>query len=232
MSRADDKRSSRRFEEEVSDDEYDQITSQIKSVVRNRPSSTNGDPSAMAGNKSRMTRHSISSAKDDSQAATEEAIAHFGEETRMNEAKSTVTSSVSSNLKMDSEQLASMKRWLMRPCPANSDTMLCYVERERSGFGFIQQIYRCYLEPSAENPSGRFLMAAKKMSTSKTSYYLVSLDQIPEDRGSETVLGKIRGNAVGSQYLLTDHGLSPEKAIAPSMLRKVCGLMGMLTNCA
>ena len=33
---------------------------------------------------------------------------------------------------------------------------------------------------------------------SKTSYYLVSLDSDPQDdRGSEMVLGKVRGNSVG-----------------------------------
>ncbi len=31
----------------------------------------------------------------------------------------------------------------------------------------------------------------------------------------------MRGNAIGSRYLITDHGLAPEKAVAPSMLRKV-----------
>lgn len=61
-----------------------------------------------------------------------------------------------------------------------------------------------------------------------TSYYLVSLHPNADDRGSEQVLGKIRGNSVGSQYLITDHGLAPEKAIAPSMLRKEYGVVTFL----
>ncbi len=66
------------------------------------------------------------------------------------------------------------------------------------------------------------MMAAKKHAAKKTSYYLVSLDKNPTvDRGSDQVLGKVRGNAVGSRYLITDHGLPPEKTVAPSMLRKV-----------
>jgi len=69
-------------------------------------------------------------------------------------------------------------------------------------------------------------MSARKKTTSKTSYYLISMDQEPQDdRGSESVLGKVRGNAVGSQYLITDGGLAPDKAVAPSMLRKELGLV-------
>lgn len=65
-------------------------------------------------------------------------------------------------------------------------------------------------------------MSARKMTVKSTSYYLVSLDHDPtDDRGDESVLGKIRGNAVGSQYLITDAGLPPDKTVTPSMLRKV-----------
>eukprot|EP00595_Chromulina_sp_UTEXLB2642_P000070 CAMPEP_0196762128 /NCGR_PEP_ID=MMETSP1095-20130614/1495_1 /TAXON_ID=96789 ORGANISM="Chromulina nebulosa, Strain UTEXLB2642" /NCGR_SAMPLE_ID=MMETSP1095 /ASSEMBLY_ACC=CAM_ASM_000446 /LENGTH=264 /DNA_ID=CAMNT_0042112507 /DNA_START=514 /DNA_END=1308 /DNA_ORIENTATION=+ len=58
-----------------------------------------------------------------------------------------------------------------------------------------------------------------------TSYYLVSMEYEPSDRGSEAVLGKIRGNAVGSEYVVYDHGLSPEKTVAPSLLRKELALI-------
>ncbi len=43
---------------------------------------------------------------------------------------------------------------------------------------------------------GKFLMAAKKKASSKTSYYHISLDRDPDDRGSDSVLGKVRGNTV------------------------------------
>jgi hypothetical protein len=82
----------------------------------------------------------------------------------------------------------------MRPCLPGADPILCYVERDKGGFGTVHPTYRCFQEGGES--SGRFLMAAKKKATSKTSYYLISLDRDPEDRGSETVLGKIRGNAV------------------------------------
>ena len=42
-----------------------------------------------------------------------------------------------------------------------------------------------------------------------------------DDKGSESVLGKVRSNNVGSRYLITDNGLAPDKTVAPSMIRKV-----------
>jgi hypothetical protein len=121
----------------------------------------------------------------------------------------------------ETEKISLLKRWLMRPCNIGDPPVLCYVERHRSGFGRINPTYKCFLE-GLDNQSPRFLMTAKKKNGSKTSYYLISLDMGgQDDRGSESVLGKVRGNSVGSQYLITDAGLAPERAVAPSMLRKV-----------
>lgn len=122
------------------------------------------------------------------------------------------------NQKADQNNI--MKRWLMRPCAPGDPPVMSYVERHRDGFG--RRTYKCYLEGS-DGQGPRFLMAAKKKNGSKTSYYLISTDMDhQDDRGSESVLGKVRGNSVGSQYLITDHGIAPDKTVAPSMLRKVC----------
>jgi len=112
---------------------------------------------------------------------------------------------------IQSEQISITKRWLTRSCSSgDKNTMKCYVDRERSSFG-MATIYRCYLEgPSANSGGGsnnsnsngasspvgtdgaRFLMAAKKRAVNKTSYYLISLDPDDfDDRGSESVLGKV-----------------------------------------
>lgn len=119
------------------------------------------------------------------------------------------------------DQINTMKRWLTRPCAPDDPPVMCYVERHRDGFSRINPTYKCYLEGS-DGQGPRFLMAAKKKTGSKTSYYLISTDMDhQDDRGSESVLGKVRGNSVGSQYLITDHGVKPDKTVAPSMLRKV-----------
>lgn len=138
----------------------------------------------------------------------EESIEQFGAQT-----------SSHSQEQLQTDQNLAAKRWLLRPCHPSDPPTLCFVEREKAGFGRLHPVYRCYLE--VPDGQARFLMAAKKRAGSKTSNYLVSLDMEPDDRGSDSVLGKIRGNAVGSQYLFTDHGLAPDKTMAPSMLRKV-----------
>ena len=128
--------------------------------------------------------------------------------------------------RVQTDQLQVKKRWLFRPCVPGDPPILCYVERHRVGFGALTpNTYKCFLEGS-DGQGPRFLMSAKKKTTSQTSYYLISLDQDPQDdRGSEMVLGKVRANLVGSQYLITDAGLAPDKAATPSMLRKELGMI-------
>ena len=98
-----------------------------------------------------------------------------------------------------SDSIDITKRWLLRPCSINErETMKCYIIREKSSFS--GSTYRCYQETNY-NPSdpnytfgsgGRFLMSAKKKVVNKTSYYLISLDSdATDDRGKETVLGKV-----------------------------------------
>jgi hypothetical protein len=115
-----------------------------------------------------------------------------------------------------------MKRWLMRPCSSDDGTILCYVDRDRSSFGMLGGtcVYRMFLEDTSERGGAKFLMAAKKMTGKRTSYYLVSAEMDPDDRGSMYVLGKVRSNNVGSRYYFMDHGLPPDKTVAPNMLRK------------
>jgi hypothetical protein len=141
-------------------------------------------------------------------------------------------------------ELYELKRWVMRPCRPNEAPIKCFVERVRSGLNMLNPIYRLYLEPNtlytdtaeAKNsavsplivsgnpvPGARFLMFATKQQSSKTSSYLFSCDNNStsvDDRGSEYILGKLKSNAVGSQYIIVDNGRSPLKATGPSTCRK------------
>ncbi len=125
---------------------------------------------------------------------------------------------------VEQDRVANTKRWLMRPCSVGDSTLLCYVDRDRSMLSMVGTgscTYRMYLEDSTERSNPKFLMAAKKITGKGTSYYLVSIEPDPDDRGSQAVLGKIRSNNVGSRYFFMDHGLPPEKTVSPSLLRKV-----------
>jgi len=123
------------------------------------------------------------------------------------------------------DKYATTRKWLTRPCPKGEPPFQCYVERERNMLS-MQATFRCFMDPT-EDQSARFLMAAKKKPGKQAvgSYYLVSMEMNPDDRGSEALLGKVRANAVGSQYSLTDHGLAPDRTQAPSTLRKELGLV-------
>ena len=143
--------------------------------------------------------------------------------TQRNSIKLPLQISTTAQSSLSSEQIEISRNWLLRACHPSDPAIQCYIERDRSGFNMMSPIYRVYLEQ--EGLPGRFLMAAKKKITNRTSYYLVSMEKTPDDRGSEAVLGKIRGNQVGSQYSLSDHGLAPDKAAAPSMLRRDLGLL-------
>lgn len=120
------------------------------------------------------------------------------------------------------QTVASMK-WLLKPCTAGGSPVLCYLEREKAGYIGFKTTYRLYMESSESSP--KFLMAANKKTSSRTSYFLVSTEMDPSDRGSEFVLGKVRGNAVGSQYIVYDHGLNPEKSVNVASHRKEFGLI-------
>jgi hypothetical protein len=79
-----------------------------------------------------------------------------------------------------------------------------------------------YIEGGTGNArDDRFVMAARKLVTKTTSYYLISTEMDPSDRGSMYLLGRLRANAVGSQYLITDHGLAPDKTASDNLIRKV-----------
>lgn len=135
-------------------------------------------------------------------------------------------SSIGNPSDLQSEQLSFTKRWLTRPCSRGErSAMKCFVERDRSTLGW-QTTYRLFVEGSEGQPA-RFMMSAKKKVNKQTSYYLISVDKDPsDDRGSESLIGKVRGNTIGSRYLITDSGLAPDKTVAPSMRRKEFGLVG------
>ena len=68
-------------------------------------------------------------------------------------------------------------------------------------------------------------MAAKKIAYKGTSYYLISLDMNPDDRGSDSVLGRVKANAVGSEYVFTAGGVAASKTRLTSTVRKDLGFL-------
>ena len=164
---------------------------------------------------------------------TEQDIANFGKPSRRRSSVETAPAKESVN----ADGVEEMKRWLSRPCRPDDPAIMCYIERSRNGLGQVNNVYRCYLESSKavdkvrggrseEEHPAKFLMSAKKRTGSKTSNYLITTDLNPtDDRGSFSVLGKLRSDAFGSRYTVVDGGLAPEKCVTPSTLRKELGLV-------
>ena len=142
---------------------------------------------------------------------------------------------------------------LMKPCDKQGSTIYCCVQRDKSGFNCLHPYYKCYMElngagfkdaqddspaTSDRNDLGgsegcsaagtvshrKLVMCAKKRSGMKTSSYLISMDENP-DRGSNALIGKVRGDTVGSTYTIYDGGLSYAKTQGLSSLRCEYGLV-------
>lgn len=205
--------------DEDSSDDSDNDYSTIKSQGINSNNKTSAHAEAKNTHLNTASSKVVAPSRADSkviqrsQDMNEEKIANFGNNSFINVNES--------KLSYSDTQISEMKKWLNKPCSPSDPPLRCYVERHRMGFLIQQPVYQCYLE-GQQNQNTRFLMSAKKKMKSKTSYFLLSLEQDPDenDRGSESMLGKVRGNTVGSQYLITDGGLSLHKAVTPSSLRQ------------
>ena len=109
----------------------------------------------------------------------------------------------------------STMRSLLHTPVAPGKTLQCFVTRSKTGLGLGAPTWSLFLESTEE-----FLCAARKRSGQRSSNYLISRDAYPVDRKSPQVLGKVRGNVVGSMYIVYDHGLAPDKAVTASARRR------------
>eukprot|EP01023_Acetabularia_acetabulum_P059757 TRINITY_DN7185_c0_g2_i5.p1 TRINITY_DN7185_c0_g2~~TRINITY_DN7185_c0_g2_i5.p1 ORF type:complete len:512 (-),score=86.69 TRINITY_DN7185_c0_g2_i5:4149-5684(-) len=99
--------------------------------------------------------------------------------------------------------VSDVRSFLMSPAP-KGQMVQCYIVREKTNGGLPR--YVLYLEEG-----GRFLLAARKRRASKTSNYLISLDEQDMERSSGTYLGKVRANFVGTEYTIYDRGYNPSR---------------------
>eukprot|EP01029_Cantina_marsupialis_P026949 TRINITY_DN7394_c0_g1_i1.p1 TRINITY_DN7394_c0_g1~~TRINITY_DN7394_c0_g1_i1.p1 ORF type:complete len:305 (+),score=92.68 TRINITY_DN7394_c0_g1_i1:85-999(+) len=112
----------------------------------------------------------------------------------------------------------SMKPFCMR-ASRKGETTRCYVVRNKKGKNSLHPLYSVYLEDG-----NRFLMSGRKRAGNKTSNYLVSLAPEPE-RKTLAVIGKIRGNYIGSHYAIFDEGKNPKKTVSTTSIRRELGVV-------
>ena len=68
--------------------------------------------------------------------------------------------------------------------------------------------------------TNQFLLTGKKRSGSKTSNYMISMDQEKVGKKGSGYLGKVRSNFLGTEFSIYDTGENPDKAKSPENIRR------------
>ncbi|XP_076923586.1 tubby-like F-box protein 3 [Bidens hawaiensis] len=88
---------------------------------------------------------------------------------------------------------------LKQPGPRNS-LIQCFIKRNRSN-----QTYHLYLSLNqATNDDGKFLLAAIKCRRATCTDYIISLNAEDVSKGSNTYIGKLRSNFLGTKFTVYD----------------------------
>jgi hypothetical protein len=133
--------------------------------------------------------------------------------------------------------LRDLRSFLTQPLPPfdregrPAAALQCYIGRE-AGTGFLgtsvaasHPTYSLYL---AEGD--RFLLAGRKRSGKSTSNYIISMDKRELARDSDSFLGKLRSNFVGTSFTVFDDGEAPEKVPAAAVATAPSGGGGTGAN--
>ncbi|XP_062859852.1 tubby protein homolog [Trichomycterus rosablanca] len=95
--------------------------------------------------------------------------------------------------------------------PAQRDvTIKCRITRDRRGIE--KGIYPTYyLHMEKEDGKKVFLMAGRKRKKCTTSNYLISIDPTDLSRDTNSYIGKLRSNVLGTKFTVYDNGENPDR---------------------
>eukprot|EP01084_Bolivina_argentea_P139660 245677_1 len=97
-------------------------------------------------------------------------------------------------------------RFLTTPVVENK-VIQTYIVRNKSGISNrLYPSYCVYLKDTKN-----FLMFAKKKQKNTTSNYIITTDSRNCNKNAKTYLGKLRGNFVGTEFVIYDNGRSPKE---------------------
>uniref|UniRef100_A0A8C2AH07 Si:dkey-220f10.4 n=1 Tax=Cyprinus carpio TaxID=7962 RepID=A0A8C2AH07_CYPCA len=113
------------------------------------------------------------------------------------------------NLFSSPMSLEDLEQFAMRPAPRDV-TIQCRITRDRRGVekGIFPTYY---LHMEKEDGKRVFLMAGRKRKKCKTSNYLISIDPTDLSRDTESYIGKLRSNVLGTKFTVYDNGENPER---------------------
>lgn len=114
-------------------------------------------------------------------------------------------------------EIPDMKSFVLRPAPKNC-VVQCTIKREKGGMARFFPKYSLYMSEGL-----RFIMTGKKRPNNKTSNYGISISKGEVEKGSESFIGKLRSNFVGTEFVMYDHGENPADTKDVSKIRREYG---------
>ncbi|CAD8166311.1 unnamed protein product [Paramecium octaurelia] len=115
------------------------------------------------------------------------------------------------------------KHFLLNPAPKGG-MIQCTIKRDRSGMNRFYPKYHLHISNGF-----LYLMSAKKRACNNTSNYIISMSREDLDKGNNFI-GKVRSNFMGTEFVLYDAGLNPDKTKDQSKLRQQLGIVQYESN--
>lgn len=102
---------------------------------------------------------------------------------------------------------------LKQPGPRDT-TIQCFIKRDKSNLTY--HLFLCLSPAALLVENGKFLLSAKR--TRRTTYteYVISMDADNISRSSDTYIGKLRSNFLGTKFIIYDTQPPPSGALAPA----------------
>ncbi|KAI6689536.1 hypothetical protein NL676_026364 [Syzygium grande] len=89
---------------------------------------------------------------------------------------------------------------LKQPGPRDG-TMQCFIKRDKSKLTY--RLFLC-LSPALLVENGKFLLSAKRTRRTTCTEYVISMDADNVSRSSNTYIGKLRSNFLGTKFIIYD----------------------------
>jgi len=105
--------------------------------------------------------------------------------------------------------LRDLRSFILEPVK-KGNIVECYIIRKKEGIMNKFPRYELRLDDSMK-ANNTFLMTGKRTMGSKSSNYHISRDRMHLDASSASYLGKVRSNFVGTEFVIYDNGVNPEK---------------------
>ncbi|KAF0985009.1 hypothetical protein FDP41_000048 [Naegleria fowleri] len=107
-----------------------------------------------------------------------------------------------------------VRSFVVKPPPNRDQWVRCYILRDTSKMNKMFPRYFMYAERGST-----FLLSAKKRKGNKSSNYCVSLSKEDISRSSDSFIGKLRSNFLGTEFQLYDNGEKASKLKPGTHLR-------------